>query len=91
MRQWLRRRAAGRAPAAPGSAPPGAGQPVGPVDRLGVDGVPVPVRQRFEPFQQDVRAGRLALLRTESAPSAPRHGKTRCSGWPSPTSGTWPT
>jgi hypothetical protein len=33
------------------------------LDRLGVEGVPVPVRTRFEPFREDVRAGRIALLR----------------------------
>lgn len=91
MRRWLRRRVLRPAPAGSGSAPPGSGQPAGRVDRLGVDGVPVPVRERFEPVREDVRSGRLALLRTESARSAHRRRTTRRSGSPSPASGTSPS
>jgi hypothetical protein len=61
---WLRRRTARRV-LGPGSADraPGAGRPLGPVDRLGVDGVPIPVRTRYEEFEKDVRDSRIAFLR----------------------------
>jgi hypothetical protein len=42
-----------------------AGEPAGPVDALSVDGTVVPVRERLADFAADVRARRVALLRTD--------------------------
>lgn len=46
-----------------GPAPTGRSEP--PIDRLGVDGTPVPLRTELAGFEQDVRAQRVALLRTD--------------------------